>query len=147
LYELKAPKAPSVYLEVDFHDAPNIAKWLIENTEEIGETICKGVCAYYGVKYIAPGNEPEKPVEPEAEPQEWTATPAHYDTGKAGTYKVNAGDGLWFRTGASTDNKAIALLKDGATVKCLGHYTGVWLRVETADSRVGFCHSNYLKKC
>lgn len=63
LYELNTPKAISVYLEVDFHDVPKIAKWLIENTEAIGEAICQGVCDYYGVKYIAPGVEPEKPEE------------------------------------------------------------------------------------
>ena len=54
LYEIKHTNAPCVYIEVDFHDVPNIAKWLIENTEEIGEAICEGICNYYGVKYIVP---------------------------------------------------------------------------------------------
>jgi N-acetylmuramoyl-L-alanine amidase len=51
LYEVKTPKAPTVYIEVDFHDVPDVAKWLIEHTEEIGEAICKGVCKHYGVTY------------------------------------------------------------------------------------------------
>lgn len=51
LYEVKTPKAPTVYIEVDFHDVPDVAKWLIEHTEEIGEAICKGVCNHYGVTY------------------------------------------------------------------------------------------------
>lgn len=51
LYEIKNPKAPVVYIEVDFHDVPDIAKWLIENTKVIGEAICKGVCNHYGVTY------------------------------------------------------------------------------------------------
>lgn len=51
LYEVKTPKAPTVYIEVDFHDVPDVAKWLIENTKRIGEAICKGVCNYYGVTY------------------------------------------------------------------------------------------------
>lgn len=51
LYEVRNTKAPCVYIEVDFHDVPRIAKWLIENAEEIGEGICKGICNYYGVKY------------------------------------------------------------------------------------------------
>ena len=51
LYEVKTPKAPTAYIEVDFHDVPNIAKWIIEHTEEIGEAICKGVCNHYGVTY------------------------------------------------------------------------------------------------
>ena len=141
LIELKQPKAPAVYLEVDFHDVPNVAKWLIENAEAIGEAICNGVCKYFGVTYVAPGGEPAKPVE-----ASYTESPAHYDTAKAGTYKVNASDGLYFRTGASTNHKALDCLALGTKVKCLGHYTGVWLRVETADNRVGFCHSDFLTK-
>ena len=53
LYEVKTPKAPTVYIEVDFHDVPDVAKWLIEHTKEIGEAICKGVCNHYGVTYKA----------------------------------------------------------------------------------------------
>lgn len=143
LYELNTPKAPSVYLEVDFHDVPKIAKWLIENTEAIGETICKGICAYFGVTYVEPGSEPEQPKD---ESSTGTEDPAHYDTAKAGTYKVTPADGLYFRTGPDTKYASLALLAPGTIVKCLGHYTGEWLRVETADSRVGFCHSDYLRK-
>lgn len=51
LYEMKYPVAPTVYIEVDFHDVPSVAKWIIEHTEEIGETICKGICNHYGVTY------------------------------------------------------------------------------------------------
>lgn len=51
LYEVKTPKAPTVYIEVDFHDVPDVAKWIIDHTEEIGDAICKGVCNHYGVTY------------------------------------------------------------------------------------------------
>lgn len=51
LYEIKNQKAPTVYIEVDFHDVPEVAKWIIEHTKEIGEAICKGVCNHYGVTY------------------------------------------------------------------------------------------------
>lgn len=55
--EIKNPKAVSVYCECEFHDVPAYAKWIIENTEKIGEAICKGVCKYYGVKYVEPKSE------------------------------------------------------------------------------------------
>lgn len=55
LAEVVQTKAPCVYIEVDFHDVPTVAKWIIEHTTEIGETICKGVCEYFGVSYKAPG--------------------------------------------------------------------------------------------
>lgn len=51
LYEAKKPNAPSVYVEAEFHDVPEYAKWIIEHTTEIGEAICKGVCDYFGVTY------------------------------------------------------------------------------------------------
>lgn len=52
LYEVERTYASCVYVEVDFHDVPNIAKWIIENVELIGETIAKGVCNYFGVPFV-----------------------------------------------------------------------------------------------
>lgn len=52
--EIKQPKAITCYIEVEFHDVPEYAKWIIEHTTEIGEAICKGICKYYGVTYVAP---------------------------------------------------------------------------------------------
>lgn len=56
LAELNSTIAMGIYIEVDFHDNPPIAKWIIENSKAIGEAICKGVCNGYGVDYI-----PESP--------------------------------------------------------------------------------------
>ena len=59
LYEIGHAKAPTLYVEVDFHDVPDVALWIIANTEPIAEAICKGMCEYFGVAYVAPeqGNE------------------------------------------------------------------------------------------
>lgn len=51
LFEVKTPAAPTVYIEVDFHDVPDVAQWIINNTELIGETIAKGICNYLGVTF------------------------------------------------------------------------------------------------
>lgn len=53
LYELWATNATAVYVEAEFHDG-EYAKWIIEHTTEIAEAICKGVCKYYKVTYVAP---------------------------------------------------------------------------------------------
>lgn len=53
LAELNATTAIAVYLEVEFHDTVEGAKWIINNAKNIGEAIAKGVCEYYGVKYVA----------------------------------------------------------------------------------------------
>lgn len=58
LYEIKSTNAVCVYLEVGFHDNPEEAQWIIDHTEDIAEAICKGLCNYYGVKYVSP--VPEK---------------------------------------------------------------------------------------
>ena len=53
LYEVKYTAAPCVYIESEFHDVAIVAKWIIEHVEDIAEAICKGICAYFGVKYAA----------------------------------------------------------------------------------------------
>lgn len=67
LYEINKANAPVAYIEVAFHDNEVEAKWIIENTEQIAEAICKGVCNHYGVKYVAPVVEPAPAPAPEKE--------------------------------------------------------------------------------
>lgn len=66
LYEVRYPVAPTVYIEVDFHDVPRVAEWIIANTTVIGETIAKGLCNALGVEFVPGENTPEpEPVQPE----------------------------------------------------------------------------------
>ena len=51
LYEIHAPQAPTVYVEVDFHDVPMVANWIINNLDVIADAIARGVCDCFGVKY------------------------------------------------------------------------------------------------
>lgn len=51
LYEIRVPNAPTAYIECEFHDVPNVAKWICEHTVEIGEAIAHGICNYFGVGY------------------------------------------------------------------------------------------------
>ncbi len=53
LYEIRNPNAPTAYIEVDFHDNPEAAQWIIDHPTEIAEAICYGVCDYFGVEYTA----------------------------------------------------------------------------------------------
>ena len=57
LYEVRVPAAPTAYIECEFHDAVDGAKWIVENTTLIGETIARGICKYLGVAF----KEPEQP--------------------------------------------------------------------------------------
>ena len=52
-YEITASNAPCAYCEAAFHDNEAQAAWIIEHVADIGEAICKGICDYYGVPYVA----------------------------------------------------------------------------------------------
>lgn len=56
LYEIKNANAPTAYVEVAFHDNKIESDWIIKNTEEIAEAICKGICNYYGYTYSKAGS-------------------------------------------------------------------------------------------
>ena len=57
LYEVRVPAAPTAYIECEFHDTVEGAKWIVETTVLIGETIARGLCDYFGVTF----KEPEQP--------------------------------------------------------------------------------------
>jgi uncharacterized protein YraI len=86
------------------------------------------------------------PEQPKANEEDLHFTDAaeYFDTAKTGAYIVKECSGLNLRTGAGTEHRSLDLLPAGTPLVCLGYYTGDWLRVETQDNRVGFCHSDYL---
>jgi N-acetylmuramoyl-L-alanine amidase len=51
-YEMVKTRAACAYVECEFHDVPETAKWIIEHTSEIGEAIAQGICNFYGVAYV-----------------------------------------------------------------------------------------------
>lgn len=57
--EIRKTTAKCIYIEAEFHDNADGAMWIIENTENIAEAICKGICKGAGVSYIKPENEAE----------------------------------------------------------------------------------------
>lgn len=51
LYETCYTTAPAALLEIDFHDNPDAAQWIINNIEKIGIEIAKGILNYFGIQY------------------------------------------------------------------------------------------------
>lgn len=80
LYELNTPNAMSLYLEVEFHDTKTGSDFIRNNIASIGEAIAKGMCSYYGVKYVAISSASTTETKP-------TATP----TDKENLYYVQVG--------------------------------------------------------
>lgn len=66
-YEITDTNAPCCYIEVAFHDNVTEAKWIIGHTKKIAEAIVKGICNYYGVKYVSE-SKPTKPTEKPSTP-------------------------------------------------------------------------------
>lgn len=56
-YEINGTTAKCIYIECEFHDNAELAKFIIEHTEQYGEAICKGFCKATGIKYIYPNTK------------------------------------------------------------------------------------------
>lgn len=52
IYEVFQTSSPAALIEVDFHDNPAGAKWIIENIEKIAITISKGIIKTFDIPYI-----------------------------------------------------------------------------------------------
>lgn len=62
LYEVRTPAAPTAYVECEFHDNLETARWIIQHTDEIGEAIARGLCQYLGVNLLQiPGDDLRPP--------------------------------------------------------------------------------------
>lgn len=68
LYEIQSAVAPTAYVEVDFHDVPDVAVWLTQNKPQIAQAICQGICDYYKMAYI-PDSSPAPQPTPEPVPK------------------------------------------------------------------------------
>lgn len=54
LYELRKTLSPAVYLELDFHDTADGAKWLIGSKELIADTLCNVISDIFSLR---PGSD------------------------------------------------------------------------------------------
>lgn len=51
LAEITGTKALCVYVECEFHDNTDLAKWIVSHTSEIGEAIARAICKADGKKF------------------------------------------------------------------------------------------------
>lgn len=68
LYEVKVPAAPTAYIECEFHDTVEGAKFIVNNITLIGETIAKGICNYFGISYKDANSADSTPTVTPSEP-------------------------------------------------------------------------------
>ena len=60
LYELRETVSPAVYLELDFHDTVDGAKWLINNKELIANTLCNTIAEIFQLAAPDPAEDAQK---------------------------------------------------------------------------------------
>ena len=48
-YEIGANKSPSCLIEVEYHDGPNVAQWILDNEDNIAAALAQGICNYLQV--------------------------------------------------------------------------------------------------
>lgn len=51
MYELRRTTAPAALAEVSFHDNPADAQFIMDNMQEIGQAIARGILDYFGMPY------------------------------------------------------------------------------------------------
>ena len=57
--EVRRVRAPSVFLELGYHDNPDDAAWVKNDLEAIARAIVQGLTAYFGLPFLEPG--PSRP--------------------------------------------------------------------------------------
>ncbi len=57
LAEIRETRAPSVLVELGYHDNLEDARWLQKNLNEIARSLTEGVCRYFGLPFLMPGGE------------------------------------------------------------------------------------------
>ncbi len=48
-YEIGSNKSPCCLIEVEFHDGPNVAQWILDNEDAVAQAIATGICNYLQV--------------------------------------------------------------------------------------------------
>ena len=91
LGEVRQPKAPSVFIELAYHDNADDANWITENMDAIAANIVESLTRYFGIPFITP-----QPV-------------------RAGVVRTGGGR-LNLRDKPSTDAEIILKIPNGASV-------------------------------
>ena len=115
--EVRRVRAPSVFIELGYHDNPDDAAWVKSNLDAIARNIVGSLCQYFGIPFLEP-----RP-----------ARPAVVD--------VNWGS-LNIRSRPSIPAPIVARAYDGARLTVINQWQG-WYLVRF-DGVVGYASSDYI---
>ena len=115
--EVRRVRAPSVFIELGYHDNPDDAAWVKNNLNAIARNIVSSLCQYFGIPFLEP-------------------RPAH-----PAVVDVNWGS-LNIRSRPSTTAPIVARAYDGARLTVINQWQG-WYLVRF-DGVVGYASSDYV---
>lgn len=117
LGEVRQPKAPSVFIELAYHDNEEDANWITENLDAIAANIVESLTRYFGIPFITP-----VPIQ-------------------AGVV-VTDGGRLNLRKRPSTEAEVLLRIPNGASVVVFGNWQG-WDVVQYGGV-IGYADSQYI---
>jgi len=115
--EVRQPRAPSVFLELGYHDNPDDAAWVQNNLDEIARNLVLSLTEYFGIPFLYP-----------------TAP-------RRGVVDVSWGN-LNIRSRPSTSAPVIARAYDGAPLTILNQYQN-WYLVRFGDV-IGYASRDFV---
>lgn len=107
--EVRQTRAPSVFIELAYHDNPQDAEWITSNLDLIARTIVLALTEYFGIPFREPSTEfPRK-----------------------GVVRLTSGT-LNLRSAPSLESQVLASIPNGTTLTLLGEQ-GDWYETEYQD--------------
>ncbi|MBR5278525.1 MAG: N-acetylmuramoyl-L-alanine amidase [Clostridia bacterium] len=118
LYELNNTRAPSILVELAYHDNQSDAEWIKSNLQLIAENLAQSVADYFGLPLVKPNSD------------------------RYGTV-VTEGGRLNIREQPNLEARILGQIPNGATVKINGQ-TGAWYMV-SYNGINGYSYGQYIK--
>ena len=115
--EVRRVRAPSVFIELGYHDNPDDAAWVKNNLNAIARNIVISLCQYFGIPFLEP-----RPARPAVVDVHWGS--------------------LNIRSRPSTTAPIVARAYDGARLTVINQWQG-WYLVRF-DGVVGYASSDYV---
>ena len=120
LGEVDMTRAPSVLVEVAYHDNTDDANWITGNIDEIARTLAQAIADYFGVPLVEPSDS------------------------ETATVKTGYGN-LNIRQRPNTGAKIIASAPNGASITVLGDAPDGWLVVRY-NGVTGYASGEYIER-
>jgi len=115
--EVRQPRAPSVFLELGYHDNPDDASWVTSNLDRIAQNLVLSLTEYFGIPFLTPVPE------------------------RQGVVDVSWGY-LNIRSRPNTTSPVIARAYDGARLVIINQWQD-WYLVQFEDI-VGYVNSSFV---